>query len=110
MSIFDKNNGGWGSNNNQNDQNNDNQPKSKDYLTAFAIVNDKSPFGRTYTKICKLLIKEGVPTTRLPTKEHFMSKIIDCIDDIKLNDWVSKYIDLEKAAIDDDQDADNDKQ
>ena len=73
------------------------QPKyeSKEAKEALKLVDDKSPFGLLYNKICELLLAKKVPTTRFPSKEHFMSRFVDCIDMEKLNIWLDKYIELE---------------
>ncbi len=99
--------GNYGQNNNNNYQQQQPQQqeyKSKDLLYLQSLVGDASPFGRYYLKICQKLKDEGVPTTRLPTREHFLSRMFDSLDENKLSSWMVKYVDLEKIVVDDEDD------
>lgn len=74
----------------------------KSYQAMMAIVGDKSPFGKFYSKTMEILKTRNVPATRFPSREHFMSRLLSSIDETKLNDWLTKYIELEAMAIDND--------
>ena len=97
---FNQNN--FGSNNQQQPHDSDSSDK-KSYKNQelIALVSDDSVFGRYYLKICELLKSRKVPASRLPTREHFMSRMFTCLDKEKLEDLLTKYIDVE--VIDDDE-------
>ena len=63
--------------------------------TLVNLVNENSVFGKYYVRVCKILTDRNVPITRLPTKEHFMSRLFICIDEAKLEKWLSKYVEAE---------------
>ena len=72
--------------------------KYKEYIE---LVDDCSSFGRWYCKICEILKQRNVPATRLPDRKHFMSRLLHCLDENKLEIWLTKYSELESIDIDD---------
>ncbi len=83
------------------------------------LIDNKSVFGRYYIKICEILKHKGVPSTRLPTLPHFMSRVFSCIDEKQMEDWIERFSKLERISsceieesntdnsIDNDRDPDN---
>lgn len=71
------------------------------YQEYIQLVDDCSSFGRWYCKICEILKQRNVPATRLPDRKHFMSRLLGCLDERKLENWLSKYSELEAIDIDD---------
>ena len=55
--------------------------------------------GQHYENICSILKDNNVPITRMPTIEHFMSRVFNCLDQDKLQDWLTKYIQLESFDL-----------
>jgi hypothetical protein len=70
------------------------------YQEFVELVDDCSSFGRWYCKICEILKQRNVPETRMPTRKHFMSRILDCLDEYKLEAWLEKYSELEAINLD----------
>ncbi len=85
------------------------QPKfeSKEAKEALKLVDDKSSFGLLYKTICSLLISRKVPTTRFPTKEHVLSRVVEFVDLEKFNGWLDKYIELEAMQLEPKDDPDD---
>lgn len=104
MGLFGDNNsyGGFNQNNNQQPQQQNPEYKTKDLLYLQSLVGEESVAGRYYIKFCETLKKAGVPTSRMPTMGHFLSKMFDCVDINKLNNWLVKYAELEKIISEDD--------
>lgn len=84
--------------------NNESDNSNKTYSEAVKLVNDKSVFGRYYSKICQILKMRNVPASRFPSREHFMSRIFCCIDENKLNEWLTKYAETEAINIEEEND------
>jgi hypothetical protein len=93
---FNQNNFGT-SNSQTNDScdNNSSEKKSFKNQELISLVSDDSVFGRYYLKICEILKSRKVPASRLPTREHFMSRLFTCLDKEKLEDWLTRYIEVE---------------
>jgi hypothetical protein len=71
--------------------------KYKEYIE---LVDDCSSFGRWYCKICEILKQRNVPSTRLPDRAHFMSRVLASLDEAKLEKWLIKYSELESIDLD----------
>ena len=92
-SAFQPNGGG------QNNSDEDSQqPIPRDTKWMADIVGSRSPFGVYYTKVCEVLKSRNVPATRLPTREHFMSKMLSFADAAKLERWMAMYVELEAIS------------
>ena len=76
------------------------------YQEFIQLVDDCSSFGRWYCKICEILKQRNVPSTRLPDRKHFMSRLLGCLDEKKLERWLTKYAELEAIDIDNLEDGD----
>ena len=73
-----------------------------DKLKEFTeLVDDCSSFGRWYCKVCEILKQRNVPETRMPNRKHFMSRMLSCLDENKLEEWLEKYSELEAINLDD---------
>ncbi len=83
---------------NRNDSSNDFKPNNA-HQSMIELVSDRSVFGRFYAKICDILKDRGVPASRIPSREHFMSRIFDSLDEIKLNSWLEKYSEMEAIKL-----------
>ena len=96
----------FGINNNPND----NFPNKATTQQLTDLVGDGSVFGKFYKKICDILKERNVPSTRFPSRNHFMSRLMDFIDEQKLNDWLEKYAEMEAINVDADELNDDEKQ
>ena len=79
-------------------ESNDEEKPNNNISNLFALIGDKSVFGRYYTKICEIMKSRGVPTSRLPSKEHFMSRVFSCLDQAKMSEWIEQYSEMEGIA------------
>lgn len=95
MSLF-------GNNNNNNFDNGSNDRLNQSMVT---LVGEKSIFGKHYTKICQILQMRNVPASRMPSREHFMSRVFACLDEEKLSKWLEKYVEIE-AIVDEEENDD----
>jgi len=62
-------------------------------------VNEDSVFGKYYVKICETMKKHNVPKDRIPSFPHFISKAFSYLDEKRMENWILKYIENEKADI-----------
>lgn len=84
-------------NSNYNNNNNDSTNEDRSYKALIKLVDDKSVFGRHYKEICEMLQMRKVPAARMPSKDHFMSRIFACLDEEKLSEWITNYVQLEST-------------
>jgi len=67
--------------------------------SALKAIDDNSVFGRYYVKICETMNSNNVPRDRIPTLAHFMSMAFACIDEVRMEKWITGYIENEKTEI-----------
>jgi len=92
-----------------NNSGNDDLPNKATNQQLTELVGDGSIFGKFYKKICLLLKERKVPSTRHPSRAHFMSRLINFIDEKKLNDWLEKYAEMEAISVDGDDELNDDE-
>jgi len=58
-----------------------------------------------FEEMYEYLLEEGVPEDRLPSPWHVLSRIVKCIDQELLREWLDAYVAVEAEEVEEEEDS-----